>query len=124
GTVNADAGVGGPWSTRDHAHARCARGLGIAFRHEARPAFVAVGDELYLLGVPHTVQDGREAFARNIEHVAHTFVAQTVHNGVAAIHAACFGCAWHLFPHWHTVIVRSSRGLPERITPQQNVQAI
>jgi hypothetical protein len=59
---------------------------------------VAVGDELYLLGVPHTVQDGREAFARDIEHVAYAFVAQTIHNGVATIDTACFGCGWHFFP--------------------------
>src|SRR5438552_1299299 len=75
-----------------------ARGLGVGFRHEARPAFVAVGDELYLLGFAHTIQDGCKTFARNVEHVAHALIAQTVHNGVAAIHTVCFGCGWHCFP--------------------------
>jgi hypothetical protein len=98
-TVDTDASVGGSWSTGDHAHTRCARGLGVGFRHEARPTFVAVGDELDLLGVPQTVQDGREAFAWDIEHVAYALVAQTIHNSVAAIHPACFGCGWHCFPH-------------------------
>src|SRR4030095_8908272 len=118
-TVDTDASVGGSWSTGDHAHTRCARGLGVGFRHEARPTFVAVGDELDLLGVPQTVQDGREAFAWDIEHVAYALVAQTVHNSVAAIHPACFGCGWHCFPHCYVAMMRGSSGLSRRVTPQK-----
>src|SRR5262245_48122281 len=71
---------------------------GVGFRHEAHPTCVAVGDELYLLSVPHTVQGGHEDFGRNMKHVAHALVAPTVRNGVAAIHPPCFGYGWHLFP--------------------------
>src|SRR5437773_8472647 len=54
--------------------------------------------------------------------MAYALVAQTIHHGVAAIHPAYFGCAWHLFPRWHMVIVRSSSGLSRRVTPQDKRQ--
>lgn len=50
---------------------------------------MTIGDELYLLGIPQTIQDGCKTFARHIEHVAYALIAQTVHNGVSAIHSAC-----------------------------------
>ena len=36
---------------------------------------MAIGDELYLLGLPHTIQDGCKTFTRHIEHMAYALVA-------------------------------------------------
>jgi hypothetical protein len=36
---------------------------------------MAIGDELDLLGLTHTIQDGCKTFARHIEHVAYALVA-------------------------------------------------
>ena len=75
GKVHADAGIGGAWAPRDHAHPRRPGGLAVGLGHEARAALVPVGDEGDLGDIPHAVQQGEVALARHGEGVAHAFVA-------------------------------------------------
>jgi hypothetical protein len=63
------------------------RRLGVAFRHEARAAFLPIRDEFDFGKVAQSVNDRDVAFSRYAENVAHGFIAKAFGDGMTSKHS-------------------------------------
>src|SRR5437867_11812010 len=89
--MDGDAGIGCARAAGHETDSRCASRFGVTFGHEARTAFLPIGDQFDFRHAAQTVQYGDVTFSRHTEYVPYAFVAKTLSDCMITQHTFPLG---------------------------------